>query len=194
MVELFLNGKYVGDVENPREFVQQTRAARRSGVLDNNLNIAYHPHYDHVVVETGKGRLRRPLIVVQNGQSLLTEKHVKQLQKKEVKWGDLVNQGIIEFLDAEEEENAFISFSEEDLTHEHTHLEITPLAMLGLCTSLVPYGNFTQSARLSIGSKNQKQSLGFYASNFAVRMDMEVNLLHPPQIPVVTTVMHEISH
>ena len=194
MVELFLNGKYVGDVENPREFVQQTRAARRSGVLDNNLNIAYHPHYDHVVVETGKGRLRRPLIVVQNGQSLLTEKHVKQLQKKEVKWGDLVNQGIIEFLDAEEEENAFISFSEEDLTHEHTHLEITPLAMLGLCTSLVPYGNFTQSARLSIGSKNQKQSLGFYASNFAVRMDMDVNLLHTPQIPVVTTVMHDISH
>jgi len=79
------------------------------------------------------------------------------------------------------------------MTPEHTHLELTPLAMLGLVTSLVPYANFNQSTRLNAGSKNQKQALGFYASNFAVRMDMDVNLLYTPQMPVVQSIMHPIS-
>ena len=65
--------------------------------------------------------------------------------------------------------------------------------MMGLATSLVPYGNFNQSTRLNAGSKNQKQALGFYAANFAVRMDMDVNFLHEPQMPIVQTMMHDIS-
>ncbi|MDO8660899.1 MAG: DNA-directed RNA polymerase subunit B, partial [Candidatus Woesearchaeota archaeon] len=194
MTEVLMNGKFVGHVENAQNFVQQIRAQRRSGSLDSNLNIAYHPAYSQVSIETEKGRLRRPLIVVQNGQSLFTEKQVKHMQKKVIKWNDLISQGIIEYLDAEEEENAYVSFFEHELTADHTHLEITPLAMLGLCTTLVPFGNYTQSARLSIGSKNQKQALGFYAANFGVRMDMDVNLLHTPQLPIVTTIMHDISH
>jgi DNA-directed RNA polymerase subunit B' len=57
----------------------------------------------------------------------------------------------------------------------------------------VPFGNFNPSARLNAGSKNQKQALGFYASNFSVRLDMDVNILHYPQVPVVKTMMHDIS-
>jgi DNA-directed RNA polymerase beta subunit len=43
----------------------------------------------------------------------------------------------------------------------------------------------TSPARLNAGSKNQKQALGFYAANYLVRMDMDVNLLQTPQIPIV---------
>src|SRR3990167_1035458 len=182
MVEVFLNGSYIGEVQNAEHFVTQVREARRQGVINSSVNISYHPAFRHVTLETGKGRLRRPLIIVRNGQAILTEKHIKQLQKKEMLWKDLLSQGLIEYLDAEEEENAYVAITEDELTSEHTHLEITPLAMLGLCTSLVPFANYIQSARLSIGSKNQKQALGFYAANFGVRMDMDVNLLHTPQI------------
>jgi DNA-directed RNA polymerase subunit B' len=87
-----------------------------------------------------------------------------------------------------------VAFSEEDLTIDHTHLEITPLAMLGYCTSLVPYGNFTQPARLMIGSKNQKQSLGLYVANFPLKIDMDVNVMNTPQRPVVQSIMHDISN
>ena len=96
MTEVLLNGKYAGHVDNPQAFVQQIRSQRRTGALDSNLNITYHSAYHQISIETDKGRLRRPLIVVQNGQSLLTEKHVKQLQKKELTWNDLISQGIIE--------------------------------------------------------------------------------------------------
>ena len=43
-----------------------------------------------------------------------------------------------------------------------------------------------------MGSKNQKQALGFYVSNFSKRIDMDVNLLHTPQIPIVKTLMNDI--
>ena len=65
--------------------------------------------------------------------------------------------------------------------------------ILGLCTSLVPFGNHLLSTRLNAGSKNQKHALGFYAANYQVRMDMDVNLLETPQMPITQTVMHNIS-
>jgi len=194
MNEIYLNDIFVGTVENPQDFVSQVRTQRRKGIIDPNVNVFYNPLSQNIFVETKKGRVRRPLILVKDGEPLLKEKHIKQLQKNEIGWNDLVKEGLIEFLDAAEEENAFVAFTEEEIEPEHTHLEISPISMFGLVTAIVPFGNYTQPARLSIGSKNQKQALGMYATNFSVRMDMDVNLLHTPQIPVVKSVMHDIAH
>tara|TARA_Y100000310_G_scaffold75462_1_gene71754 strand:+ start:11302 stop:13107 length:1806 start_codon:yes stop_codon:yes gene_type:complete len=194
VTEVYLNNEFVGTVENPTEFMNKIKDERRTGSITSNLNVYLDKAHDELFFECSKGRARRPLIVVKDGLPLLTERHIKQLEKNEITWSDLVKQGIIEYLDAAEEENAFVSFFENELTPNNTHLEIMPLAMLGYCTSLVPYANFNQSTRLNAGSKNQKQALGFYASNFHVRMDMDVNLLHYPQRPIVQTIMHEISN
>jgi DNA-directed RNA polymerase subunit B' len=193
MSEIFVNGKFAGDVDNGKDFVSQVRNARRTGALPVNMNVIYEEHLDQVFIETCRGRTRRPLIVVKDGIPLLTEKHIKQLQKNELGWNDVVSQGIIEYLDAGEEENALVAFDEKELTSEHTHLEITPLAMMGIVTTLVPWGDHNPSARLAIGSKNQKHAIGFYAANFPARMDMDVNLLHTPQVPIVQSIMHELS-
>ncbi|PIN80412.1 DNA-directed RNA polymerase subunit B, partial [Candidatus Woesearchaeota archaeon CG10_big_fil_rev_8_21_14_0_10_32_9] len=146
-----------------------------------------------MLVETARGRSTRPLIVVKEGKPLLTEKHVQQLQKNEISWSDLINQGVIEYLDSVEEESALVAFFEADLTKDHTHLEISPLDIVGLTTSLVPFGNYNHGVRLNQGAKNQKQAIGFYAANFNVRMDMDVNLLYYPQYPIVQSVMHGIT-
>jgi DNA-directed RNA polymerase subunit B' len=193
MGDVYLNGKFVGTVENLDEFSQQLVRDRRRGLITSNLNLRTDAKNDNIFVDSNKGRVRRPLIIVKEGKPLITEKHIKQLQKNEISWNDLLEQGVIEYLDAAEEENALIGFSEEELTKDHTHLEIMPMAMVGLTTALVPYANYCQSARLNIGAKNQKQALGFYITNFFLRMDMDVNLLHTPQIPIVQSVMNEIS-
>lgn len=192
MTEVYLNGKFVGYVDSKDEFLDRIKSDRRSGVMSSNCNFNYNAPLDQVHIESLRGRTRRPLIIVKDSIPMLTEKHIKQLQKKEITWKDLVSQGVIEYLDAAEEENALVAFDEKDLTPEHTHLEISPLCMLGLVTTLVPFGQYVQSARLSIGSKNQKHAIGFYASNFAVRMDMDVNLLHYPQVPIVKSIMHDL--
>jgi DNA-directed RNA polymerase, beta subunit/140 kD subunit len=184
MSEVYINSKLVGEVENPKEFAAQLRDQRRKGTLPSNTNVYYDPATTDVHVLTEKGRARRPVIVVKDGQPALTEEHVEKVGKKEMSFVDLINEGIIEYIDAAEEENCLIAFKKEELTPEHTHMEITPMAMLGLCASLVPYGNFNQSTRLNAGAKNQKQAVGQYASNFPVRLDMDVNIMHYPQKPL----------
>ena len=192
MSEIYLNSKFIGNVDNPKEFVEKIINERRKNSISKNINVTYEENTNRIYIESSKGRLRRPLIIVKQGQSLLTKKYIEQLEKEEIKWSDLEKLGLIEYIDASEEENALIAFNEEDITEKHTHLEISPLAILGYTTSLVPYGNYNHSARLNAGSKNQKQAIGFYVANYSVRMDMDVNLLHHPQKPIVQTIMNDI--
>lgn len=194
MVEVFLNGKYVGDVDNKDDFLKHVKSERRKGTVNSQVNVYFNESLNRIIVESGRGRLRRPLIVVKDGIPMLTEKHIKQLQKNEIGWNDLLEQGVVEFLDASEEENALVAFQESDLTPEHTHLEISPVAMLGLSASLMPYANYCQGARALMSVKNLRQSMGLYAANYHTRMDMDINVLHYPQKPIVQSVMHELSH
>jgi len=194
MAEVYLNGKFVGSVSDAKSFAQSLRDQRRSGQISDNINVHFAKELDAIYVESERGRVRRPLIVVKNGMPLLTDKHLKGLQKKEITWKQLVAEGVIEYLDAGEEEDALIGFTEEELTPQHTHLEVSALSMLGLVTALVPFSNFVGAARVLIGAKNQKQSIGMYASNFLIRMDMDVSILHTPQMPIVQSIMHEIGN
>jgi len=107
-------------------------------------------------------------------------------------WSDLVKQGIIEYLDAAEEENTFIALEASDVTQEHTHLEVSTVDIVGITTGLVPFAHHNQGARLMQGSKNQKQAIGFYAANYYTRLDMDVNVLHYPQEPLVRTLINDV--
>ena len=194
MADVYLNGKFIGTVKEAKTFVESYVTERRSGRISDESNIYYDDIMDEVQIHTSKGRARRPLIIVRDGLPLLTQSHVKQLQKGEITWEDLVKQGVIEYLDAVEEENALVAFFKEDLTKEHTHLQVSPVDIVGYCTSLVPFGNHNQLTKLNGGSKNQKQAVGFYASNYHLRMDMDINLLHTPQVPIVQTIVHDITN
>jgi len=192
MTEVYLNNKFAGKVDEGEAFVDNFKDQRRKGLLSKDVNIFYDPGVGEVHINCLEGRAQRPLIVIKEGKSLLTEKHIKQLEEGALSWSDLVRQGVIEYLDASEEENSLVAYDEKKLTEEHTHLEISPMVICGLAATLVPFGNFNQSSRLIIGSKNQKQAVGFYAANYLMRMDMDINLLHYPQFPIVRTGTHNI--
>ncbi|MEK6933106.1 MAG: DNA-directed RNA polymerase subunit B [Nanoarchaeota archaeon] len=192
MVDVYLNDKYIGQTKDHEEFIKNIKEKRRLGKLPLTLNLRYDDEYNEIYLESGPGRARRPLIVVDNGKSLLTKEHIDKLTNNEITWDQLIKLGILEYLDASEEENAFVAMYEQDLTEKHTHLEIDPTTMLGLVTSIIPYSNYGGSSRLIRGSKIQKQSLGLYASNLHIRMDTDVSFLHYPQKPVVKTYMHDL--
>src|SRR3989344_8898017 len=192
MADVYLNGKIVGTVDDALTFVQDLKDLRRKGALSEEVNARYDESGQSVYVFSDEGRARRPLIVAKEGKPLLTERHVEQLANREISWADLVRQGIIEYLDATEEENALVAVVDEDLTPEHTHVEINPGVICEVATALVPFGNYNQPSRLIIGSKNQKQALGFYASNYHLRLDMDANVFHNSQIPLVKTKIHDV--
>ncbi len=191
--DVYIDQKFVGTIEDPQAFIKKVKDERRNKKLPGALNIFYDKEFNCVEILTVTGRVRRPLVIVENGSPRLTDEHIEKLKAGKMSWQDLVDQSIIEYLDAAEEENAYVALAPKYLTKQHTHLEISPVSILGVVTAMVPYANFGQSSRLNRGSKTQKQSLGLYASNYLIRMDTDVNVLQYPQKPIVQSFMHEIS-
>lgn len=184
---LFIDGALVGTHDDPIGLVKDVRTKRRNGSLSNQLNITYHQKTHEVIINTDNGRGRRPLIVVENGKPLLTDGHIQQLKDDILTFDELVNQGLIEYLDAEEEENTFIAINEEDLMEKHTHLEIDPSLMLGICTGVIPYPEHNASPRNTMGAGMIKQTLGMPAANMKLRPDTRAHMLHYPQLAIVKT-------
>jgi DNA-directed RNA polymerase subunit B len=189
--DVFLNGKFIGLCESPEEFTGKIRNVRRAGEIPGDLSVFYDNIIGQVVMSSETGRVLRPLIVVENGASKLSDEHLVLLEEEKLVWQDLVDKGIVEYIDAAEEENSLISFRSEELGQENTHLEIDSIDVFGLITSLVPYGNHDQSSRLNRGSKTFKQSLGIYAANYLSRLDTDVSILHYPQKPLVRSFVYD---
>jgi DNA-directed RNA polymerase subunit B len=189
--EVFFNGIFMGSVKNHIDFVKKMREMRREGKLPYALNIRDDENFQNVLVSTEPGRVLRPVIIVENGISKLKIEHLVQLEQGELKWDNLIEKGIIEYLDAAEEENCLVAMHEEGITSEHTHLEIDATDVFGVVTSLVPYGNHDQSSRLNRGSKTQKQALGLYAANYLTRLDTDVSILQYPQKPIVRSFVYD---
>lgn len=190
-VDVFYNGRFIGHVDSAESFAKAVKEKRRMGMLPIELSIRFDSFLNSVFLTTEIGRVLRPAIIVEGGISKLKEEHLKLVRQGSLKWDDLIKEGIVEYLDAAEEDDCLVSLKEEDLTGEHTHLEIDEIDCLGIITSLVPYGNHDQPPRLIRGSKTQKQSLGIYAANFPVRMDTDVSILHYPQKPIVRSFIYD---
>ena len=189
--DVFLDGSFIGTVSEPYEFARLVREKRRNSELPIQLNIRNFVELGQVNIFTESGRVLRPLIVVKDGVSKFTQDLKLRLEQREIDWDYLVKNGIIEYLDASEEEDSFIALHERDITNEHTHLEVDSIDLFGITTNLIPYVNHDQSARLLKGGKTQKQSLGIYAANYLCRLDTDVSVLQYPQKPIVRSFVYD---
>ncbi len=192
--KVFLNGRLIGIHENGEELANNVRRLRRQGRIHHEVNIAYYKRnqIDEVYVNCDAGRLRRPLLVVENGEIKLKPIHLEKLKNGEWGWSDLIDQGIVEYLDAEEEENALIAETPFEILAEHTHAEISPAAILGVVALIIPYIEFNQSPRNSYEAAMAKQALSIPSLNFKLRMDPRMHLLHYPQKPLVRTKIFDL--
>jgi DNA-directed RNA polymerase subunit B' len=186
-VRIFVDGALKGTHSDARQFVDQFRTKRRRGELPHLINIAFHEDTNEVNINTDSGRARRPLIIVEAGAPLITEDHINKLESGELVFDDLISNGLIEYIDAEEEENIYVAVTPEDLTTEHTHLEIDPSLILGIATGLVPYPEHNASPRNTMGAGMVKQTLGASCANWKLRPDTRSHYLHYPQLGLVKT-------
>ena len=189
---LYVNGKLIGKVNKPSEFIADLKSKRRSNKISPYTTIAYNEESNDIHISTDAGRAIRPLIIVENGKSKLTDEHIEKMKKGELSFTDLVKMGIIEYIDAEEEENSYIANYEDELTEKHTHLEIDPLSILGIGAGVAPYPEHNSAPRITMAAAMGKQSLGTPMTNIKLRMDTKAHLLHYPHVPLVRTKHQDI--
>ena len=185
--KVYVNGSLIGTHPDPNQLAEQVRSARRRGDVSEMVNVAVKERTREVIINADAGRARRPLLVVENGETLITEEAIEALESGDIEFETLVEHGYVEFIDAEEEEDILVGVDEEELTAEHTHLEIDPQLIFGIGAGMIPYPEHNASPRITMGAGMMKQSLGLPSANYRIRPDTRQHLLHYPQLAMVKT-------
>lgn len=84
------------------------------------------------------------LLRVDNPESLKTGQYDEEGRPIFKTFNEMIKSGFIEYLDVEEEEGSFIATDIkhlDDETKKYTHMEIHPAMILGVCASVIPFGN-----------------------------------------------------
>ena len=188
---VFVDGKLIGYHKDGEKLASSLRELRRSSKIHPHVGISIHiPEQEgatkRLYVNCNAGRVLRSLIIVKDGKSVLTQDLLDKVTKKLVSWNDLIRMGVIELVDANEEENCFITFDDKHVK-KHTHTEIFPSAILGAGASIIPYPEHNQSPRNTYESAMAKQSLGFSTPMMNTSTYVRQHSMLYPQTPIVTT-------
>ncbi|MEM0154546.1 MAG: DNA-directed RNA polymerase subunit B [Methanothrix sp.] len=187
---VYLDGREIGVVSDGKAFAEEIRSNRRKGLISGEINVAYMKSINEVHINADKGRVRKPYIIVENGQSKLTPELIEKLKAGEIDFNFLVRRGIIEYLDAEEEENILAAISPSEITNKTTHLEVDPASIFGLTVNNSVFPEFNSMGRHPIAWNFMKQAQGLYTTNFNSRYDARAFLLYYPQVPIVNSVAY----
>lgn len=177
--KVFVNGVWMGVHRDPANLVKTIKKLRRKDDISPEVSVVRDIRERELRLYTDAGRVCRPLFIVEDQSLLLTKQHISWLSngkddnRNDFKWDSLVKSGVVELLDAEEEETVMICMTPEDLEnsrlqsqgvdttadgefdpatrlkaptniHTWTHCEIHPSMILGVCASIIPFPDHNQ--------------------------------------------------
>ncbi|KNC82092.1 DNA-directed RNA polymerase III subunit RPC2 [Sphaeroforma arctica JP610] len=193
MYIVFLNGVIAGCTRDHQRLVRDVRAMRRAGHVSEFVSIYPSHMQSSINISSDGGRVCRPYIIVEKGQPMVTEGHIRELNQGLRSFNDFLSDGLVEYLDVNEENDSLIALNESYVNPKTTHMEIEPFTILGICVGLVPYPHHNQSPRNTYQCAMGKQAMGIIAHNQLNRFDTLLYLLVYPMRPLVQTKTLELS-
>ncbi|MFQ5910339.1 MAG: DNA-directed RNA polymerase subunit B, partial [Thermoplasmata archaeon] len=109
MTRVYVNGDLVGLHDDSTRLIDGIRERRRNGLLSHEVNARFDENMNEIVINCDEGRVRRPLLVVKDGRPILTRSHLNDLRTGKLKTTDLLQNGMLDWIDAEEEEDSFVA-------------------------------------------------------------------------------------
>lgn len=191
---IYLNGTPYAVTHHPKEFAAKFRTVRRRGWMSPFVSINLNSHFSAVYIATDEGRICRPYIIVKDGRSRLKPEHLRMLQLRKANFDDFLTNGVVEYLDVNEENDTLVALYEEDITKSTTHIEIEPFTILGAVAGLIPFPHHNQSPRNTYQCAMGKQAIGAIAYNQFNRIDTLLYTLVYPQRPMVITKTIQLIH
>lgn len=193
---VYINGSMIGITKNAIELCKLFRQRRREGFLDKFVSIVYNDVEKAVFVSTDNGRICRPLIIVEKNNAFFKNYILQSENYSGKSFADLLREGLIEYLDVNEENNCLISLAKADtnkLSCGYTHLEIADYSLLSLVAGLVPFPHHNQSPRNTYQCAMGKQAIGHVGTNVKKRYD-NLNLqLNYTQRPMAASKILDIN-
>jgi len=190
---VFHNGVIHGFVPNARAGALCTtlRELRSANVLPFDASVSHDATSAEVHVGTDAGCLCRPVYAARRTGEVAAIMARCDAQRRPL-WPALVDEGVVVYIDKDEEKELLIAERAHALAAEHTHAEIHPSAILGMGAAMIPFAHHNQAPRNTYQCAMGKQSIGCYASNTITRLDTYGFGLWYPQRPLVGTVMEDI--
>lgn len=190
MDKVFLNGDWIGVCSDSKSFVATFRHLRRTQQIDSQVEIKLDKHQKEVRIFSDAGRLLRPLLVVEN------LKKIKNIKGGVSSFQSLANEGIIEFIGVEEEEDCITAWGIRYLLQQnsrqpaYTHCEFDPSFVMGLSCGIIPFANHNYARRVLFqAEKHSHQAIGFSTTNPTIRVDTLMHQMYYPQRPLFKTVI-----
>ena len=189
---IFVDGRLIGYYKDGLELAESLRDLRRNSKIHAHVGVSFHKSDENedatrrLYVNCNAGRVLRPLIIIKDNKPLLTQDLLDKISKKLLSWTDLLRMSVLELIDANEEENCYVTLDDKD-TKKYTHLEVFPPSILGAGASIIPYPEHNQSPRNTYESAMAKQSLGFSTPMMNTSTYVRQHLMLYPQVPAVNT-------
>jgi DNA-directed RNA polymerase beta subunit len=146
---LMVNGVLTGYCFEPKRFAQLLRQDRRDQILPFDVSIVFRKKKNLLVVSCDAGCLLRPVYILEK-MHLHRQIMDQYGDHPSMLFDELLVQGVIEYVDADEETDLNIATTVGGVSPGHTHLEFYPTTILGVPANLIPHSHMNQAPRVSV--------------------------------------------